>query len=56
MHTGCRKLKTPKHGTMKYLLNIAIFTCDDGYKLKGLPSIACILGKWLHKEPTCEGT
>ncbi len=35
---------------------IANFSCDDGYKLLGNPSMRCLAsGNWLGRVPSCEG-
>ena len=53
--TACSPLRAPINGNVSMHLIVAIFTCNAGYTLEGIPVRLCIGGQWTHEQPNCKG-
>ena len=51
----CTNLPSPENGDVKYFNNgqVAVFTCNSGYNLKGPVVIQCNGGTWPSPLPVC---
>ncbi|XP_064481558.1 fibrillin-2-like [Ornithodoros turicata] len=54
-HAGCPSLPSPDHGSVHHYAqhNIASFTCEHGYVLKGNMTSICLFNKWSTDVPQC---
>ncbi len=49
----CPKLSDPAYGEVDVAYNVATYSCQYGYKLKGDEQRTCSNGVWSGSEPSC---
>jgi len=57
LKSGCQGLPAPDNGEvlLEYSSSLAIFSCNNGYQLKGAEYVGCTDGtNWNDTEPVCE--
>ncbi|XP_062518038.1 sushi, von Willebrand factor type A, EGF and pentraxin domain-containing protein 1-like isoform X5 [Corticium candelabrum] len=50
----CPELRDPAHGEVNVAYNVATYSCDRGYQLKGDKKRTCSYGRWTGSQPRCE--
>ena len=54
MHAVCPKLSDPAYGEVTVAYDVATYSCQYGYKLKGDKKRTCSYGVWSGSQPRCE--
>ncbi len=49
----CPELSSPAYGEVTVGYNVATYSCQYGYKLKGDKKRTCSYGVWSGSEPSC---
>ncbi|XP_062518035.1 sushi, von Willebrand factor type A, EGF and pentraxin domain-containing protein 1-like isoform X2 [Corticium candelabrum] len=52
-NNGCSYLSDPANGGVSVLYNVAIYSCNRGYQLRGDAKRTCVYNEWKGTEPTC---